>query len=143
MRKTAFFALAVCLFAPGIFADEWPNPVLDSAQMPRYPAIAETAHVEGDIEAEFALNQDGSVASVRIVSGPPLLAGATEDNIRTWKFGSVPRDGKPDRRYKTTFSYHFSGKHPKNPERLRLTVTFISFERVEITKDMGFRQSSY
>jgi TonB family protein len=143
MRKTAFFALAMCFFAPGIFADEWPIPVLDSAQMPRYPAIAETAHVDGDIEAEFTLNQDGSVASVRIVSGPPLLARATEDNIRTWKFSSVPRDGKPDRKYKTTFSYHFSGKYPKEPERLRFTVSFISFERVEITTDVAFRQTSY
>jgi TonB family protein len=143
MAKTAYIVLATCLLASSLFADGRSKPVLESSQTPRYPAIAATAHVEGSVEAEFTLDGDGNITFVRILSGPALLARATEDNIRTWKFSMPPKDGGPDRKYKTTFSYHISGRYPTESEPLRLTITFVSFEHVEITTDLHYRPTSY
>lgn len=103
--------------------------------MPKYPVIARTAHVIGDLEAEFTLDETGSVTSVQILSGPPLLARATEENIKTWKFYLPAENKKPPSVYKTKFSYRLSNKYVSEDQVPALTVTFDSFKRVEITSD--------
>lgn len=43
---------------------------------PVYPQIARTAHISGDVELMLVVRQDGSIESVEVVSGPPLLQKA-------------------------------------------------------------------
>jgi hypothetical protein len=50
-----------------------------------YPAIALTAHVQGDVMVKFAT--DGRVVvSAEAASGQQLLQQACVDNVKTWKF---------------------------------------------------------
>jgi hypothetical protein len=50
-----------------------------------YPAIAQTAHVMGDVVVK--ITTDGqSVVDAQAESGPPLLQRASVDNAKTWKF---------------------------------------------------------
>jgi TonB family protein len=133
------FALAACLFASTISAETAPEPILQSAQMPKYPVIARLARVTGEVDAEFTLSKGGSVESVQIVSGPPLLAGATRDNIQTWKFRLPDPPPDPSRKYATKFLYRFSahqldGEDPDGPP-LKLTVSVDTYHEVEITTD--------
>ena len=57
---------------------EWPRPI--------YPQIAQSARVTGDVELAIDVRLDGTVASVRAVSGPPLLIQAAEDAARPVAF---------------------------------------------------------
>jgi TonB family protein len=137
--KRIVLAFVACVLASALFAQQPPDPVLLSAQMPKYPVIARFARVTGDVEAAFTLDDGGNVASVHIVSGPPLLADATQANIKTWKFKMPKNSGGPDREYKTTFTYRFSGREvggsdeDETPLKLRVTVT--SFHEIEIISD--------
>lgn len=53
---------------------------------PQYPAEARAAHRAGDVVLEVFVGEDGSVASIRTVSGDPLLAGAAADAVRSWRY---------------------------------------------------------
>jgi outer membrane biosynthesis protein TonB len=84
------------------------DPVLRSSLMPTYPAIAATAHIEGDVSASFVLDRTGTVVSVKIPSGPPLLARSTESNIRSWKFVSGSDKSALHRTFYTKFTCRIS-----------------------------------
>lgn len=50
-----------------------------------YPAIAQTAHVQGAVRLK--ITTDGHVVSgVDVVDGPALLETAAKENVKTWKF---------------------------------------------------------
>jgi TonB family protein len=131
-----------CLFiffplVPAASAQKARDPVLVSAQLPKYPVLPRTARVEGDVKAEFTLDRGGDVTSVKIISGHALLKEATEDNIRTWKFQLSPREAVDGKVFRTKFSYKLSGRYVGESKVPRLTVTFDSFDNVEITSDQG------
>ncbi len=50
----------------------------------------------GIVIAEFVIERDGCVGSVRILRSPDLdLAKATETAIRRWRYAPAQKDGKP------------------------------------------------
>jgi TonB family protein len=51
-----------------------------------YPPLAKQAHIAGDVELIVALKQDGSVESVSVVSGHPLLQQAALDSAKQSAF---------------------------------------------------------
>src|SRR5580698_3563807 len=54
---------------------------------PKYPPIAKTAHIEGDVRVK--VTTDGSsVVNAEAESGPPLLQKNTLESVRTWKFAN-------------------------------------------------------
>jgi hypothetical protein len=84
--RLAIFVLTVALALAG-------NATTQEAAFPRivehahavYPAIAMTAHIQGDVMVKFTT--DGrSVVSAEAASGPDLLQKACVDNVKTWKF---------------------------------------------------------
>jgi TonB family protein len=51
---------------------------------PSYPAMARAARVWGPVELNITIRQDGTVDSVEVISGPPMLrAGAVESAKQT------------------------------------------------------------
>lgn len=58
---------------------------------PTYPAIAELAHVEGDISVRIDTDNDGNVISVTLNGGMPLLFGAARAAAMQWKFPPNPQ----------------------------------------------------
>jgi TonB family protein len=58
----------------------------------RYPRVARAARIEGTVRVKCSIRPDGSVASVTIISGHPLLQQAVKDNLLRWKFRSADRD---------------------------------------------------
>ena len=60
-------------------------PIVISASMPLYPMPAWMAGIEGVVR--LRISTDGRrVSTVLVESGPPMLAPATEQNVRTWQF---------------------------------------------------------
>ena len=83
------FAVGVLLALP--YACLAQNPAdtavaLKRLSPPVYPAIALTAHVQGDVELLLQVRMDGSVESATVVSGPPLLLRASLSSAQQSQF---------------------------------------------------------
>jgi TonB family protein len=53
---------------------------------PKYPPLARTARVSGDVKLELQLRSDGTVSSVRVISGHPMLAPAAVESAKASRF---------------------------------------------------------
>ena len=53
---------------------------------PVYPSQAQQAHVEGTVVLSAVIGKDGSVESVKVVSGHPLLTQAAVDAVKRWRY---------------------------------------------------------
>lgn len=70
-----------------------PEKIRDVA--PRYPAIAQSAGVEGLVILEAVIGENGSVQNVRVLRGKPLLDEAAADAVRQWRFTPTLLNGQP------------------------------------------------
>jgi periplasmic protein TonB len=62
---------------------------------PVYPAIAQSARVEGTVEIEALIGEDGKVRNVKLLSGTPLLNDAALTAVRQWVFTPTRLNGEP------------------------------------------------
>jgi TonB family protein len=62
---------------------------------PDYPAAARPQKLRGVIVLDVVVGSDGSVAGVRALGGPPVLAQAAVDALRWWRFEPYRVDGNP------------------------------------------------
>jgi len=62
---------------------------------PDYPPIARTAKVEGTVEVDAVIDEQGNVVQARAVSGPKLLFAAAVQAVVKWKYEPTTLDGMP------------------------------------------------
>jgi protein TonB len=62
---------------------------------PVYPALARQARIQGIVVLEAVINKEGSIESLRIISGHPLLTQASLDAVRQWKYRPTILNGEP------------------------------------------------
>jgi TonB family protein len=62
---------------------------------PQYPADALDAHRSGEVALDVLVAEDGSVASIHILSGDPLLAAAAADAVRQWRYEPYRQHERP------------------------------------------------
>src|SRR5205823_2840850 len=74
----------------------------------------------------------GEPISVTAISGHPLLKGAAEENVKTWRF-ELPKDVyRTEWKYDTVFDFKISDdKQPYGEPKF--TVTLDSYHYVEVT----------
>jgi len=65
--------------------------VVESARLiyevkPDYPVLGKTAHVQGTVRLEAIIDKDGSVQSLRVLSGPPLLIPCALQAVAQWRY---------------------------------------------------------
>jgi protein TonB len=65
-----------------------------SKASPDYPEMARQLKMQGTVELEAVISEDGSMEDVRIVSGNPVLTKAAAQALRKWKFTPVTEGGK-------------------------------------------------
>lgn len=65
-----------------------------SRVQPDYPAIAKQLHLEGAVEVEAHIGEDGSVESVKPLTGNAVLALAAVTATKRWKFTPFTAGGK-------------------------------------------------
>lgn len=53
---------------------------------PIYPRMAVISGVQGDVKLHAIIARDGSVISLNLISGHPLLARAAEDAVSQWRY---------------------------------------------------------
>jgi protein TonB len=62
---------------------------------PVYPAIAQSARVQGDVVIEATIDEEGKVADARVVKSVPLLDQAALDAVRQWEYRPSLLNGVP------------------------------------------------
>lgn len=63
--------------------------------LPIYPHMAIVTGVQGDVRLYAIIARDGSIVSLRFISGPPLLMAAAMDAVRQWKYRPYILNGEP------------------------------------------------
>jgi TonB family protein len=63
--------------------------------VPVYPDAAKRDHIEGKVVLHAAIANDGTVANLDVVSGPPQLAGAAAEAVKQWKYETTVVAGQP------------------------------------------------
>ena len=74
---------------------------------PHYPPEALAAHRAGNVVLEVQVAEDGSVSSVRTLSGDPALAAAATEAVRHWRYQPYRRHDHPAQ-FQTDVTLSFS-----------------------------------
>jgi TonB family protein len=70
------------------------QPKLISSVMPVYPLAAREANIQGDVVIDTQIGTNGSVTSMKVISGPSMLRSAALNALRRWKYEPSQLDGK-------------------------------------------------
>jgi TonB family protein len=88
MRATAFITILcvfpVCLARAQESSES--NRKIVNRVAPQYPPLARNLKLQGSVKVEAVVAPDGSVRTVQIKGGHPVLAEAAHDAVRNWKW---------------------------------------------------------
>ena len=73
---------------------------------PEYPTIAKAAHVEGTVVIDAIISRVGTIESIRVLSGPPMLQSAAKDAVRQARYRPFLLNGQPTE-VQTTITINF------------------------------------
>jgi TonB family protein len=59
---------------------------------PQYPNVARNMNIRGIVKLEALVAANGTVKSVEVKGGHPLLVQAAQVAVREWKFEPAPKD---------------------------------------------------
>jgi len=67
---------------------------------PAYPELAQRMNLRGTVKVEIVIAANGSVQSVTVLGGHPVLAGAVTQAVKQWKYSSSTEDTKKELEFK-------------------------------------------
>ncbi len=70
-------------------------PRLIYAPQPEYPILAKQARIQGDVQIDAVIDQNGNVVQEHAVSGSGVLIVAALDAVKQWKYEPTYLNGKP------------------------------------------------
>jgi TonB family protein len=114
VKRAARFSLLLA-FAIGSAASAQTTPpptpkgevVIVSLLGAKYPPLARKANITGEVELKLEIGKDGSVASVVVVSGPPMLTDAASDSAKQSRF-ECRRCESEVTKYSLTYSFQIA-----------------------------------
>ena len=62
---------------------------------PVYPEIARSARIDGTVQLEATVGQDGKVVDARVLQSVPMLDQAALDAVQQWQYEPATQNGKP------------------------------------------------
>ena len=63
--------------------------------MPRYPLAARQARIQGLVRLEAVIAEDGSIRSLRVLSGHPFLINEALEAVKQWHYQPTLLNGEP------------------------------------------------
>jgi periplasmic protein TonB len=69
--------------------------MLISQPRPMYPPLAKQARIQGVVELNAVIGKDGTVGSLSVVKGHPLLVQAAIDAVKQWRYKPTLLNGEP------------------------------------------------
>jgi TonB family protein len=70
-------------------------PNVSDSHLPKYPKKARQTRVQGIVRLDAEVGRDGKVKDVKVFEGDQMLADASIQAIRKWRFYPAQRDGRP------------------------------------------------
>ena len=100
LMKILGLALMGCLCVS--FAQDAPKKVskadglnaVTTKVQPEYPPIAKQLKIEGAVELEAIVAENGTVEKVNILSGNPVLTRPAAEAVKKWKYAPFTSEGK-------------------------------------------------
>ena len=68
---------------------------LASTVVPVYPVLARQARIQGKVVLDADISKDGTVETLKAVSGHPLLVPAALNAVKQWRYKPYVLNGKP------------------------------------------------
>jgi periplasmic protein TonB len=62
---------------------------------PEFPVLARQARIQGQVQIDAVLDEQGNVIDMKVVSGPPLLYQAALDALKKWKYEPTYLNDQP------------------------------------------------
>jgi TonB family protein len=62
---------------------------------PPYPPLAKQARIQGTVRFSATIGKDGTVTSLQLISGHPLLAPAAQEAVKQWIYKPTLMNGQP------------------------------------------------
>lgn len=56
------------------------------SQDPKYPPVARTAHIQGDVIIRAVIGKNGQFETLQVISGHPILVQAAVDAVKRWRY---------------------------------------------------------
>lgn len=91
-----------------------PRVVLRKLFAPVYPPLARQAQAVGDVHLKVSIHSDGSIASVSLIDGSPVLQQAAVDSAKRSQF-DCKDCGQSDHLVEGTFTYSFEVSPGQEP----------------------------
>jgi protein TonB len=63
--------------------------------LPQYPPLARQARIAGVVQLVGVIDREGTVTSLQVLSGHPLLVKAALDAVRQWRYRPTLLNGQP------------------------------------------------
>ena len=96
LRLGQFLLCAVMAFVPGLAGAQQDSPEnsrrVINRVAPAYPELARTMNVKGVVKLEALVANNGTVKSVKVIGGHPLLVQAAERAVQKWKWEAAGHD---------------------------------------------------
>lgn len=93
LRLFGLLALAIALSPPTLCLRAQTQPAAERKVVekvdPVYPELARLTNVRGVVKLEAVVRPNGSVKSVKVIGGNPVLLDSATDAVRRWKFESA------------------------------------------------------
>jgi len=91
----AVSAIAQAPVQPARVGGNIPPPKKMKDVRPAYPALAQSAHVQGVVILEATIGPDGRVQDAKVLRSIPLLDAAALEAVRQWEFSPTLLNGQP------------------------------------------------
>jgi TonB family protein len=62
---------------------------------PTYPPVARQARIQGSVELHAEISKDGSIQSLSLISGHPLLVPSAIEAVKQWRYKPYILNGEP------------------------------------------------
>jgi protein TonB len=63
--------------------------------VPEYPQIARIAGAQGNVKLHAIIAKDGTIQSLTVTSGPPMLVEAAKQAVQQWRYRPYMLNGEP------------------------------------------------
>lgn len=97
-RQSSFWVVATilsCLLLASSYSQTQQDPNKRRILLrvaPAYPVLARSMGLQGTVRIDAFVSADGSVKSVDLKGGHPVLAQSAVDAVRQWKWEPAPHD---------------------------------------------------
>ena len=127
MRHIIILMILATLSTPGILITDKPEEIcVRKLVSPRYPPLARQARLQGNVQLNVTLNEQGVPSELTLIDGPPLLVRAASDAVMNWQFCSRGVEPLNGRMLSIVVSFRLEGKQSDgwSPTEVRLLSPF-------------------